>query len=148
MIPSKESDIVSKSILLWSTLNWRRRILWVSEAGFDTDNDGIPDEWEVANGLDPNKASDAFTYTLDSKGWYTNLEVYANSLVEDIMKAGNADGESNYTEYYPAWKSPTAIHAIQTDANKSAVYYNLSGQKVNTTYKGLVICNGRKMIQK
>ncbi|MDV3113046.1 pectate lyase [Segatella copri] len=63
-------------------------------ADFDTDNDGIPDTWEVANGLDPNDASDALTYSLDSKGYYTNLEVYANSLVEDIMKQGNADAEN------------------------------------------------------
>ncbi len=118
-------------------------------AGFDSDKDGIPDEWEVANGLDPNSASDALTYTLDTeKGWYTNLEVYANSLVEDIMKAGNADGDSNFTEYYPAWNSPTAIHAIQADAAKPTAYYNLSGQKVSSSYKGLVIINGRKILQK
>ena len=70
--------------------------------GFDTDNDGMPDVWETANGLNPNDASDANTYTLDSKGWYTNLEVYANSLVEDIMKAGNTDATENVDEYYPA----------------------------------------------
>ena len=67
-------------------------------ASFDADNDGMADEWEQLNGgdLDPN------AYTLDSdKQWYTNLEVYLNSLVEDIMKDGNADGESNYEEYYP-----------------------------------------------
>ena len=51
-------------------------------ADFDTDKDGIPDAWETANGLDPNDASDALTYSLDSKEYYTNLEVYANSLVE------------------------------------------------------------------
>lgn len=70
--------------------------------GFDTDNDGMPDVWETANGLNPNNASDALTYTLDSKGWYTNLEVYANSLVEDIMKAENADATESVDEYYPA----------------------------------------------
>ena len=119
------------------------------EAGFDTDNDGIPDEWEIANGLNPNDASDAKLYTLDTeKGWYTNLEVYANSLVEDIMKGGNALGERSFTEYYPAWNSPTAIHTIQSDANKSGVYYNLSGQKVDASYKGLVITNGRKEVRK
>ena len=118
-------------------------------AGFDTDKDGIPDEWEVTNGLNPNNDSDALTYTLDTeKGWYTNIEVYANSLVEDIMKAGNADGDSNFTEYYPAWQSPTAIHTIQSDTNKSDVYYNLSGQKVDASYKGLVIVNGRKKVRK
>ena len=116
---------------------------------FDTDKDGIPDAWEIANNLNPNNASDAFTYTLDTeKGWYTNLEVYANSLIEDIMKAGNADGESNFTEYYPIWKSPTAIHTLQTDTNNSSVYYNLSGQKVGLGYKGIVIVNGRKVVMK
>ena len=119
------------------------------ESGFDSDNDGMPDDWELANGLNPNSAADAKTYTLDSeKQWYTNLEVYANSLVEDIMRAGNADGESNFTEYYPAWQSPTAIHAIQADVAKPVVYYNLSGQEVSSSYKGLVIINGRKMLQR
>ncbi|MBM6991968.1 MAG: pectate lyase [Prevotella sp.] len=70
-------------------------------AGYDTDNDGMPDIWETANGLNPNDASDAQTYSLDQKGYYTNLEVYANSLVEDIMKSGNADAISTVDEYYP-----------------------------------------------
>ncbi|MBP5277240.1 MAG: pectate lyase [Prevotella sp.] len=70
--------------------------------GFDSDNDGMPDLWETANGLNPNDASDAKTYTLDSsKQWYTNLEVYLSSLVEDIMKAGNADATESVDEYYP-----------------------------------------------
>ena len=70
--------------------------------GYDSDNDGMPDLWETANGLNPNDASDANTYTLDSsKQWYTNLEVYLSSLVEDIMKAGNADATESVDEYYP-----------------------------------------------
>lgn len=70
-------------------------------ANFDTDNDGMPDVWETANGLNPNDASDAKTYTLDSKGYYTNLEVYANALVEDIMRNENADATDSVAEYYP-----------------------------------------------
>lgn len=73
-------------------------------AGFDTDGDGIPDEWETNWGLDPNNAADGKKYTMDPQGYYTNLEMYANSLVEDIMKAGVADGEANYTEYWPELK--------------------------------------------
>ena len=74
------------------------------EAGFDTDNDGIPDAWETANGLNPSDASDAKTYTLDAKGWYTNLEVYANSLVQEIMINENKSAESSVAEYYPSYK--------------------------------------------
>lgn len=72
-------------------------------SNFDTDKDGMPDEWELLNGLDPNSAADGKTITLDTeKGWYTNLEVYLSSLVEDIMKGGNEDAQSCVNEYYPA----------------------------------------------
>ena len=119
------------------------------EAGFDTDNDGIPDEWEIANGLNPNDDSDALTYTLDSKGWYTNLEVYANSLVEDIMKAENDGGDSNFTEYYPTWKSPTGItHPTSAISNPSSVLYNLAGQRVTDSFRGIVIKNGKKIFNR
>ena len=121
------------------------------EAGFDTDNDGIPDAWENANGLNPNDPSDAKLYTIDTeKQWYTNIEVYANSLVEDIMKAGNADGESNYTEYYPMWQSPTGIENVHTSPSalhpSPSTLYNLSGQRVDDNYKGIVIRNGKKFV--
>ena len=49
----------------------------------DTDRDGMPDEWEDANGLDKNTASDSKNYTLDKN--YTNLEVYLNSLVQHLF---------------------------------------------------------------
>ena len=117
-------------------------------ANFDTDKDGIPDAWETANGLDPNDASDALTYSLDSKGYYTNLEVYANSLVEDIMKQGNADAENKVDEYYPAWKNPTGISQI-TGSNSSELvkvtYYSLNGTLLSAPQKGI---NIRKMLFK
>lgn len=115
-------------------------------ADFDTDKDGIPDAWEIANGLDPNDATDALTYSLDSKGYYTNLEVYANSLVEDIMKQGNADAESKVDEYYPAWKNPTGILQI-TGSNPNELvkvtYYSLNGTLLSAPQKGI---NIRKML--
>ena len=115
-------------------------------ADFDTDKDGIPDAWEIANGLDPNDASDALTYSLDSKEYYTNLEVYANSLVEDIMKQGNADAESKVDEYYPAWKNPTGISQIITSNPcelAEVKYYSLNGTLLSAPQKGI---NIRKML--
>ena len=115
-------------------------------ADFDTDKDGIPDAWETANGLDPNDASDALTYSLDSKEYYTNLEVYANSLVEDIMKQGNADAESKVDEYYPAWKNPTGISQVHTSNPGELAevkYYSLNGTLLSAPQKGI---NIRKML--
>ena len=131
------------------------------ESGFDTDGDGIPNDWETANGLDPNNASDGLTYTLDPKGWYTNLEVYANSLVQDIMIGGNRDAENSVEEYYPAYtkEDGTRVEAIDPASTSNisvnlathstdAAIRNLAGQRVDANYKGIVISNGKKFIQK
>ncbi len=56
----------------------------------DTDGDGMPDEWESANGLDANDPADGKSIGADG---YTNLEHYLNSLVADITEAQNAGGE-------------------------------------------------------
>ena len=110
-------------------------------ANFDTDGDGMPDEWEKANGLDPNDPNDASKTTVDKeKGWYTNIEVYANSLVEHIVKGQNADGESNYTEYYPDCVS-TGIENVNAGASEveRIEYYTLGGVKLNEPAKGISI---------
>ncbi|RYE18123.1 MAG: hypothetical protein EOP51_22580, partial [Sphingobacteriales bacterium] len=44
----------------------------------DTDGDGMPDSWELTNGLDPNSAADGNTTNADG---YTMLEVYLDSIV-------------------------------------------------------------------
>ncbi len=45
----------------------------------DTDKDGMPDEWETKNGLNPGRA-DNNEYKLSKE--YTNIEVYINGLVK------------------------------------------------------------------
>ena len=105
--------------------------------GFDTDNDGMPDAWETANGLNPNDANDASAYTLDSKGWYTNLEVYCNALVEDIMKAGNEDAESSVDEYYPAITSGIGTH--QASRVSKIAYFSVDGSQLDTPQNGISI---------
>ena len=76
-----------------------------TEAPADTDQVGIPDEWETRYGLDPNNTDDGRVCTLDKNGYYTNLEVYCNSLVEENIKAQNANALTTmagaFTEYFP-----------------------------------------------
>ncbi len=54
--------------------------VWGGEKRVDTDGDGMPDEWETANGTDPNK-NDAMVKAANG---YANIENYINSItVED-----------------------------------------------------------------
>ena len=125
-------------------------------ADFDTDKDGIPDAWELANGLNPNDDSDALTYSLDGKGYYTNLEIYANSLVEDIMKQGNADAENKVDEYYPECKNPTGISQVISSypgGIAKVTYYSLNGTLLSAPQKGInirkMLCqNGKTIVDK
>ena len=122
--------------------------------GFDTDGDGIPDEWESANGLNPNDATDGSAYTLDTeKGWYTNLEVYMNSIVEDIMKEGNAHAESTVEDYYPACVKTSIGNTPLTSSILDTEYYTLDGFRLDTPQKGVMIrvermTNGGKTVTK
>lgn len=116
--------------------------------GFDTDGDGMPDEWETANGLDPNDPADGNLYTIDTeKGWYTNVEVYINSLVEEIMIDGQSDAIDGFEEYYPACKSVDLSHTVGLDAAEylakpailSIDYYTLDGKKLAEPADGVSV---------
>jgi hypothetical protein len=52
-------------------------------ADWDSDHDGMPDEWETAHGLDPSNAEDRNLTNLSKVG-YTNLEMYLNELAGDF----------------------------------------------------------------
>ena len=136
-----------------------------TEAPTDTDNDGIPDEWETEHGLTVG-TNNAKTFILDEKGYYSDLEVYANSLVQEITQKERAGATETFEEYYPLGTLPVGeddpfptepdfvIHGgagiININANAKAgnkeIYYNLAGQRVAPTTKGLIICNGKKII--
>ncbi len=120
-------------------------------AGFDSDNDGMPDAWETANGLNPNDATDANGYDVDTKKMYTNIEVYANSLVQDIMLAGNADAETPVNEYYPAYKKEDGTRVPAIGDGSSAItdvtvgnavsvdYFNTQGVRVSSDARGILL---------
>jgi hypothetical protein len=80
---NSQTDVASLIPTCWPELK--------SEAApKDTDGDGMPDEWETKNVLNPSNASDGNQTNAEG---YTNLEVYMNSLVADITAHQNEGGE-------------------------------------------------------
>ena len=103
-------------------------------ADFDSDRDGIPDAWETANGLDPENPSDGRSKSLDPKGIYTNLEIYANSLVQNIMLEGNKDAETAVAEYYPGYTQEDGTVIAPVNGTETAIHNRIAPQVVHVTY--------------
>lgn len=78
----------------------------------DSDGDGIPDAWEIANGLNPNDPSDAVQFNAEG---YTNIEAYSFTI----------------TEAYPYIKRP--IKLAVTDQQKETLTLTWDINK-NTKY--------------
>jgi len=68
-------------------------VLMSSEPPIDSDHDGMPDEWEIARGLNPNDSSDSAT-DRDSDG-YTNVKEYLNYLVATRCGSADLDDDGN-----------------------------------------------------
>ena len=99
----------------------------------DSDKDGMPDEWESANGCNPNKADN----NLRHASGYTMLEMYLDYAM--THKEPMDDG------YKPAEQGvKTVAPGIQTDG----YMYNMVGKRVDASYHGIVIQNGSKRLQK
>ena len=68
---------------------------------------------------------------------YPGLEEYIWGSLKDVAFS------------YDHYQSPTAIMTIKAEpANKEGVMYNLAGQVVDKNYKGIVIMNGKKFVNK
>ena len=68
---------------------------------------------------------------------YPGLEEYIWGALKDVA--------FSYNDY----QVPTAIMTIKAEsANKEGVMYNLAGQIVDKSYKGIVIMNGKKFVNK
>ena len=108
-------------------------------APLDTDQDGMPDEWEDANGLDKDNADDGAAV---AENGYTNLENYMNGLVAHIMEGGNEGGVvlSGNDEFTTGISNVT----VGADCLPDKIY-NLQGMEVKEPLqKGIYIRNGKK----
>jgi len=88
----------------------------------DTDNDGMPDEWETARGLNPNDPSDT-DGDYCGQG-YTNIEYYINDLTVDAFPSGvvKTSPTSGYTPAVPVTIDGTLIKdlKVKDSANKAS----------------------------
>ena len=108
----------------WPTLN-------STEAPKDTDGDGMPDDWETANGLNPNDATDG---NLTNEEGYTNLELYMNALVDDITTKQYEGGEPQGYKEEKAVNGDGTEEGKQTEATGSIKWDFNTGSATGATY--------------
>lgn len=83
----------------------------------DNDSDGMADDWEIANNLDPNNPDDRNKTT---KLGYTALEVYLDGLM----------GESISHSFVSETKSVSAKYEIKSYINSDILYF-ITDKKIN-----------------
>ena len=101
-----------------------------AEPPVDADRDGMADNWEVANGFNPNNSEDRNLVTPEG---YTALEVYLNSLMGEYI-VPNFTGVKNIKQTFFSI-FPTIVKdkfEITSDIPlKSATIINMNGQKIS-----------------
>lgn len=97
----------------------------------DTDKDGMPDEWELQYGLDPNNPEDR-NYDSNDDG-YTNLEVYLNNLVgSSLPVAVNSIKKEQSIKVYPNPNKGSFSVDLKNNENSRIEIYNSASQLVYT----------------
>ncbi len=123
-------------------------VLATKPALADTDGDGIPDDWEKENGLNPDDPEDG-KETSDSG--YTHLEEYMNSLVAHVMEGGLEGGVvlSGTQTLGDPGASINDIPFIDNEVSGDGRTYNLMGIEVKGALTpGIYIRNGKKFVVK
>ena len=82
----------------------------------DTDGDGIPDEWEIANGLDPNDKTDAAKIAANG---YANIENYVFTI----------------DAAYPYLKNPTEVKCTSNEKTSLTIEWKNNADNV----KGFIV---------
>ena len=100
-------------------------------APVDNDKDGMADEWEITNGLNPANTSDRNLLTVEG---YTALEVYLNSLMGEYIKPEFLPSAINEIKQFKVSIYPTSVKdniTIDTDSPiKSISIYAINGEQL------------------
>ena len=78
---------------------------------------------------------------------YADAEANAATGNSYFVTAVYAEGESNGSNVFVS-DFTNAIHSASADVAKANQTYNISGQRVNNSYKGIVVVNGKKHIRR
>lgn len=104
----------------------------------DADGDGMDDNWEKQNGLNPTDVSDG--NNVNDEG-YTMLEVYMNSLVADITEAQNEGGTlEGFVEYYNPYEGVISIPAKNVNLEKGDIFMVSDGKNKAVIKDGKADC--------
>lgn len=111
---------------------WEDYTYDASEVPVDTDSDGMPDDWETDNSLNPNDATDR---NLTNSEGYTNLEVYINGLVSSSIFVSNKPEAKvaikNFIVYQENDNSCATVQFINTtNSNSELRIYDIMGKNV------------------
>ena len=100
----------------------------------DTDQDGMPDAYETASGLNPNDATDGYLLT---ESGYSNLEMFLN---------GVADGTIDLTPYKTS--SSDGIRQAVEKSQQPMATFSVSGIRLSQPRQGVNIVDGKKILKK
>lgn len=111
------------------------------EIDYNVSDDGTErNEIEIYNGSGLNKAK--FTALTDlEKGWTVTVKG-----IPTMFKTTLEMGRGNYITSID--KTTSNINSAVIDNTQRGIRYNLNGQRVSNSYKGVVIENGKKLIVK
>ena len=170
-----EQNVAGQNALYYGDTDWLKDHKWHHYAAvFEGENakvfiDGVlKNEWVVTKvaektqkGLFSNGAELKYVCLGGNQAWDWNDNDapfdFARLLIKnskmtagEILAQMKADvGETNMEAYYAEKdEEPDGISVVKNSNSVNAPTYNLAGQKVSDSFKGIVIQNGRKMIQK
>ena len=168
-------NVAGQNALYYGDTDWLKDHKWHHYAAvFEGENakvfiDGVlKNEWDVTKvaektqkGLFSNGAELKYVCLGGNQAWDWNDNAapfdFAHLLIKnskmtagEILAQMKADvGDTNMEAYYAEKDDePDGISVVKNSNSVNAPTYNLAGQKVSDSFKGIVIQNGRKMIQK
>jgi pectate lyase len=102
-------------------------------APLDSDHDGMPDDWEISKGLNPNDDQDR--NNLNSEG-YTRIEEYLNSIgtITKVPSTGMEPSEFNIYQNYPNPFNPSTMINFEISSQRKIqiIIFDILGRIVRT----------------